>query len=279
MATAASARDSGTNQSVERSAAVLRAFLDGGIGGRAELRVADVARTVGLGVSTTSRLLATLESVEYVERDPVSQLYRLGPALITLGGAAVNQHPVHREARPVAQMLAAQHGFGANVAIRHGDKVFYLLNVEGPIAGKSYTLMGQSNPLHATGLGKCLLLGVSAAERRDLLGESGLRGFTRNTSTTHEALDAELALVEQRSYAMEVEELAVGRACIAAPIRGRDSQVVAAISLSGPLSLLDLSARETELAQIVIESADRISVGLGYLGPHAAPPADGEGQE
>ncbi|GLY73967.1 IclR family transcriptional regulator [Actinoallomurus iriomotensis] len=266
-------RDSGTNQSVERSAAVLRAFLDGGVGGRAELRVADVARTVGLGVSTTSRLLATLESVAYVERDPVSQLYRLGPALITLGGAAVNQHPVHREARPVVQMLASKYGFGANVAIRRGDKVFYLLNAEGPIAGKSYTLMGQSNPLHATGLGKCLLLGLSAAERRDLLGESGLHGFTRNTITTHEALDDELALVGQRSYAMELEELAAGRACIAAPIRGRDSQVTAAISLSGPLSLLDLSTRETELAQIVIESADRISIGLGYLGPHAGPSA------
>lgn len=261
----------GTNQSVERSAAVLRAFLDGGVGGRAELRVADVARVVGLGVSTTSRLLATLESVEFVERDPVSQLYRLGPALITLGGAAINQHPVYREARPVAQGLAGRYGLGANVAVRRGAKLFYLLNAEGPTAGKSYTLMGQTNPLHATGLGKCLLLGVPAAKRRELLGPAELRSFTPRTVTTHEALDEELATVERRSYATEVEELAPGRACIAAPIRGRDGGVIAALSMSGPLSLLDLANRERELAQIVIESADRISVGLGYLGPHTAP--------
>ncbi|HEX6445288.1 MAG TPA: IclR family transcriptional regulator [Streptosporangiales bacterium] len=262
----------GTNQSVERSAAVLRAFLDGGgVGGRAELRVADVARVVGLGVSTTSRLLATLESVEFVERDPVSQLYRLGPALITLGGAAINQHPVYRESRPVAQGLAGQYGLGANVAVRRGARLFYLLNAEGPTAGKSYTLMGQTNPLHATGLGKCLLLGLTAAQRRELLGPAELRSFTPQTITTHEALDDELATVERRSYATEVEELAPGRACIAAPIRGRDAGVIAALSMSGPLSLLDLANRERELAQIVVESADRISVGLGYLGPHTAP--------
>ncbi|MQA06015.1 MAG: helix-turn-helix domain-containing protein [Streptosporangiales bacterium] len=274
--TGGGSRESGTNQSVERSAAVLAAFLDGGVGGRAELRVADVARTVGLGVSTTSRLLATLESVEFVQRDPVSQLYRLGPALITLGGAAINQDPVYREARPIAQQLAARHGFGVNVAVCRGDKVFYLLNVEGPAAGKSYTLMGQSNPLHATGMGKCLLLDLTAAERRELLPEAQLRGFTPKTLTTHAALDDELAVVRQRSYATELEELAPGRACVAAAIYGRDSQIVAAISVSGPLSVLDLAAREAELAQLVIESADRISVGLGYLGPHAAPPRTAE---
>lgn len=268
-----SPRDTGTNQSVERSAAVLRAFLDGGVGGRAELRVADVARVVSLGVSTTSRLLATLESVEFVARDPVSQLYRLGPALITLGGAAVNQHPVYREARPVAQSLAGRYGFGANVAVRRGAKLFYLLNAEGPTAGKSYTLMGQTNPLHATGLGKCLLLGLTAEQRRDVLGEGELRAFTPCTITDHAALDDELATVARHSYATEVEELAPGRACIAAPIRGRNAQVIAALSLSGPLSLLDLGTRERELAQIAIESADRISVGLGYLGPHTMPSA------
>src|SRR5690606_27295802 len=123
-------------------AAILAAFTRGGPAVGSQLRVADVAREIGLGVSTTSRLLATLEKVGFVQRDPVSQLYSLGAELITLGGRAVNQHPVHRAARQIAQNLAATLGLGANVAVRDGGTMFYLCNFEGPRAPRSFVLTG-----------------------------------------------------------------------------------------------------------------------------------------
>lgn len=260
------ASDIGNNQSVERAAVILSAFLDG-----RDLRVSDVARHAGLGQSTASRLLATLESIEFVERDPISGLYRLGPALVTLAGVAINSHPVHREARQRAQDLAAALGLGANVAVRRHDALFYLCNFEGKIAPRSYVLIGQRNPLHATGLGKCLLLGLSPDERRELLPD--LARYTPSTITDHATLDTELDAVRQRGYATEVEELALKRACIAAPILDHSGTVAAALSISGPLSALDLSGRERDLATIVIEAADAISTGLGYLGPHHGAPS------
>lgn len=255
--------EQGTNQSVEKASTVLSAFLPGG-----SLRVAEVAKRAGLGQSTASRLLATLESVEFVERDEFG-LYRLGPALITLAGAAMNYHPVHREARQRAQTLAADLGLGANVAVRRGDALFYLCNFEGRLAPKSFVLMGQRNPLHATGLGKCLLSGLSAEERRELLPEP--KHFTERTLTDHQALDAAVDGARTHGYCTEVEELALGRACLAAPILDQSGAVVAALSVSGPLSALDLSRREAELADALIETADAISLGLGYLGPSHLP--------
>lgn len=263
------ASDQGNNQSVERAVAVLAVFQNG----HPELRVSDVVRITGLGTSTTSRLLATLESLDYVERDAVSGLYRLGTAPITLGGVAVNHHPVHREARQLAQELAARLGLGANVAIRHGAALFYLLNFEGRLAPRSTVLTGQRKPLHATGLGKCLLLGLAPQRRRDLLPEAGLTAFTQATLTSHAALDAELEAVARRGYATEVEELAHGRSCVAAPVRDRSGHIVAAISISGPLSTVALDRREEELSRAAVEAADSVSVGLGYVGPRAAPPA------
>lgn len=260
--------DSSTNQSVERAAAVLAAFTTG----LERLRVGDVSALAGLGQSTTSRLLATLEQLEYVERDPQTGLYGLGPALVTLGGIAVNQYAVHREARQRAQDLAHNLGLGVNVAIRRGASIFYICNFEGANAPRSYTLVGQGNPLHATGIGKCLLLGLDAAERRKLLPE--LAAFTPLTIADHAQLDAELERIGANGYATEREELALARSCVAAPIRDRTRQVVAAISISGPLSTIDLDRREDELAQVVIEAADSISVGLGYPGPvHTAFPS------
>lgn len=249
--------DSGNNQSVERAALLLRALADAG---HTRVRASDLATAAGLGLSTASRLLATLESLGFVERDPVTSLYRLGPLALRVGGAAANQQPVHREARQVAQNLAARLGLGVNVARRHDDRLVYLINAEGELAPRSFTLLGQSNPLHATGLGKCLLLGCTADERRAL----ELTAFTARTVTGLAALEKELDEVRARGYAMEVEELALGRACVAAPIRDREGAVVAAISVSGSLSALDLAHRRDELAQVVIETADTVSTALGY---------------
>jgi len=242
---------------VERAAQLLQALADAG---HTRVRASDLASAAGLGLSTATRLLATLESLAFVERDPVTSLYRLGPLALRVGGAAANQQPVHREARQVAQNLAARLGLGVNVARRHGDRLVYLINAEGELAPRSFTLLGQTNPLHATGLGKCLLLGATTDERRAL----ELTAFTARTVTSLSALEAELDEVRARGYAMEVEELALGRACVAAPIRDREGAVVAAISVSGSLSALDLGNRRDELALIVIETADTVSTALGY---------------
>src|SRR5688572_1751817 len=181
------AGESGSNQSVEKALGVLRVFT----GGRAELRVSDVAKAAELTLSTASRLLATLEAAGFVDRDPVSGLYRLGLDMVSLGGAVLNNHPVHREARQIAQNLAAELGLGANVAVRRADQLFYLLNFEGRQAPRAFVLHGQRNPLHATGLGKALLSGLTAQERRALV--PSLTAYTNRTIASHDGLDEELA--------------------------------------------------------------------------------------
>lgn len=252
--------DTGNNQSVERAVVVLRAFVYG----RPELRVSDIARITSLGQSTVSRMLATLESLGLVERDPGSGLYRLGLDHLTFAAVALNNHPVHREGRQVAQELACRLGLGANIAVRDGSTLFYLCNFEGRLAPKSFALAGQRNPLHATGIGKCLLLDLDPVQRRELLGDE-LAAYTPRTLVTFDDLDAQVDLVRARGYATEVEELSLGRACIAAPIRDAQGGIVAALSVSGPLSAIDLADREPELAGLVIEAADSIATGLGYV--------------
>jgi DNA-binding IclR family transcriptional regulator len=252
--------DNGSNQSVVRAVALLHALLVT----PSDSRASDLAARAGLGLSTATRLLATLESAELIERDEASGAYRFGPLALSIGGAAVNQSPVYAEARMIAQNLAAQLGLGVNVAQRKGARLQYLLNAEGSLAPKTFALTGQTNPLHATGLGKCLLLGLGPDQRRALLSDDALVAYTGKTLTTHAQLDAELSSALEQGYAIESEELALGRACVAAPIRDRTAAVVAAISISGSLSAIDLDSRTAALAQTVIEAADSISTALGF---------------
>lgn len=247
------------NQGLDRAASVLDAIAKG----RA-LRVAEVAQGTGLGQSTVSRLLAALEGLDYVQRDQ-DGLYRLGLAFLSLAGSALNEHPVYRNARQPAQNLAALLGLGVNVGIRRDAELYYLCNFEGRNAPKHFTLMGHQNPLHATALGKCLLASLTAAERRTLLPE--LPSFTPHTAVDHDDLDATIDAVKRQGYATEREELALGRTCVAAPIVDKDGKIVAAISISGPLTAIDIDVREPEISRLAIEVSDTISGALGYLGP------------
>ncbi|MGV9266095.1 IclR family transcriptional regulator [Kitasatospora sp. NPDC003701] len=258
--------EQGTNQSVERAVAVLRALGEG----NPDRRVSDVSASTGLGPSTTSRLLATLEQLDLVERDPASGLYRLGLGTLPLAAVAANRHPVHRASRMVLQELAANTGLGANVGVRRGSALMFLCNFEGPRAPKAYTQAGQTVPLHATAIGKCLLSQTSAAERQELLG-STLDAQTEYTLTSHADLDAEIDAVRRNGYATEIQERALGRASIAAPVLDAHGTVAAAISLWGPASLLredpDTPASTTRhsLVRQVVEAADAISQALGAV--------------
>lgn len=252
--------DKSTNQSVEKALTLLECFQDG----RAR-RVGELAEDTGIGQSTVSRLLATLESAGIVERDPSSSLYFLGSELLTLAGVAINRQPVHRAARMIAQQLAARLELGVNVAILRGAELVYLCNFEGRLSPKSHTLMGERVPLHATSIGKAVLSGMSPAERDAITPR--LRAYTTETITNRRDLVRELSLAAREGYATEIEEFVLGRASVAAPIRDRNGVVVAAISISGPRTVVDLDTRRGELGRIAVEAADRISTGLGFHGP------------
>ncbi|GAA2803263.1 IclR family transcriptional regulator [Nonomuraea dietziae] len=249
----------GGTQSVERALSLLQAFT----AESPERRISELAQLSGLGQSTVSRLVGTLEALGFVTHDERSGLYRLGPTVVGLAGVALNQSPVHRQARSLAQELAGELGLGANVAERHGDALFYLCHFEGRLAPRAYTMIGSKGPLHATAMGKALLSDLGTDDIEALIG-AAYPAYTPRTIRDLQALTAELDEVRTRGYATEVEELAFGRACLAAPLRDRSGRVVAALSVSGPLSAVDLPNRQDELALKVIERADQISTGLGY---------------
>lgn len=247
-------------QGIGRAAAALSAI---GAATSETVRASDVARAIGLGASTTARLLASLEELGYVRRDPATGFYSIGTAILELASHGLNQNPVHREARAAAQELAQRIGLSVNVGVRDGTSVVYLCHFEGALAPKSHTMVGMRQPLHASALGKCLLLDLTEEERRDQLGDD-LPAYTANTITDHAALTAELTAAAARGVCVEEQELALGRSGLAAPIRDATGGVVAAISVSGRLSVMRERDQDTITEQL-IETADRISVGLGLI--------------
>lgn len=247
-------------QSVERALALLSCFTQE----HPQLRVSELVELTGLGQSTVSRLVGAMLGLGFLALDERSGLYTAGPQVVTLAAVALNQSAVHQAGRQSAQALAAELGLGVNLAERRGANLFYLAHFEGADAPRSATMIGRGGPLHATGLGKALLSDMSRDSVADILGPGPFARYTSNTLTTLDDVMADLELVRSRGFAVELEELALRRACVAAPVRDRSGAIVAALSISGPMSAIRLPERTDELAVRAIERADQISSDLGY---------------
>ena len=108
-----------SNQSVDRALSVLKVFT----GGRSELRVSDVAKAAGLGLSTASRLLATLEAAGFVDRDPVSGLYRLGLDVVWAAAGHPAATCFHQPAWLAT--ISGAYGFPGLVAVKPQEAIIH----------------------------------------------------------------------------------------------------------------------------------------------------------
>lgn len=253
--------NSSLTQSVMRAFSILNCFTDE----TPELRMTDISKRLGLNTSLVSRLLATLEHDGFVQQDPNTGLYSLGRSVLTLAGVALNHNTLRMEALVEMQNASNESGLGVNLSVLDGDTIFYLAHIETPEVPRPYTLIGRRNPLHATGMGKVLLAYLPDEDRHSLLNRLELHSYSAHTCTDKDELVRELEEIRSRGWALEIEELALGRACIAGPIRDSSGVVVGALSFSGPLSQFRWDERQTELIRKIIEVCDRISMRLGYI--------------
>jgi DNA-binding IclR family transcriptional regulator len=246
-------------QSVDRAISVLEILARQG-----EAGVSEVAAEIDVHKSTAFRLLNALESRGLVEQAEDRGKYRLGFGIVRLAGAVSGGMDVTRHSRPVCERLARTLGETVNIAVGESHHVVNLDQVRGPSAVTAHNWVGRLTPFHATSSGKVLLAHRSEKRQAELLAH-GMERFTPNTVTTRRALTPHLTAVHHRGYATAVEEYEIGLNAMAAPIRGQDGKVFAAVSASGPAYRLTEDLMH-EHATTLIEGADEISRRLGHLG-------------
>jgi len=85
-----------------------------------------------------------------------------------------------------------------------------------------------------------------------------------NTITSKRALREELEEVLEAGFAVNDEELGPELYAIAAPVRNEARELVAAVSLSAPSTMISLEEMVAALGPHLVSTADRISARLGY---------------
>jgi len=254
---------SGQSQSLERGLAILSAFKPA----TPELGISELARVLGLTRSTSHRYVSTLARLGYLQQNPQSRKYRLGPRVLDLGFSAINSMELRQIAATHLQQLSDETGHTVNMAILDGTDIVYIERCRSQQQGQREIDLnlhvGSRLPAYCTSMGKVLLAGLGSDERRAVLDEVQFQQRGPNT-LDRRALEQALDVVADAGIAVNNEELAYGLRSIAAPVRRQTGEVVAAINLAVHRSMVSLDQLVAHLGPMLKHTAEEISARISY---------------
>lgn len=215
--------------SVTTAIRLLKAF---GVEDR-ELGISELAKRLGVSKSTVHRLASTLLAEGLLEQNPENDRYRLGVTLFYLGTMVRRRMDISAEAKLHLINLRAEVEENVRLAVLDGAQVVYVYDFESPqpVRLRSYT--GLSKPAFCTAEGWVMLSDRPRAEVDRVLA-GPLEARTPNTLTDPAAIRARIAEARERGWAAEDEESEDGMRALAAPIRGGDGRIMAAVAIAGP---------------------------------------------
>jgi IclR family KDG regulon transcriptional repressor len=233
--------------------------LDGAHSG---LSLHQIAQQTGIHKSTAYRFLAHLESEGYLYRDDAGA-YIVGPKLVYLGAGMAYHATLRKIGRPFVQQIWKRTKETVNLGVLDGHEVLYLDVMESRHAFRMVSQAGMRRPLSCTALGKAMLAFLPAEQKEEILSTVTFERFTSHTVTNLPRLRKDLLKVYQQGFAIDDQETDLGARCIAAPIRDKTGKVVAAVSISGPVTRVSRDQIQF-FADIVKKGARVISAQLGH---------------
>lgn len=229
------------------------------------LSLAELAARSEENKATARRIALTLCDLGYL-RQGGDRRFALTSKVLDLGDQFLQALSLPDIAEPFVAELARRTGESANVAIREGSEVLYVVRIAVAQRILAFNLhVGSRLPAHATSLGKAMLMSVENREGLiGVLGEPPWHRYTDTTCTNPEALLADLSQARSRGCALADGELEMGLRSLAAPIRDVSGTIVAAVNISTYSPRVPLDALLGPMSDDLVATASAISRELGY---------------
>jgi DNA-binding IclR family transcriptional regulator len=232
------------------------------------LGVRELAGMLGTAPSTTHRVLTMLAEIGYVSRDDDGR-YSVGFELQRLAWRVAARFPAPAVAEPVLRALTEQTGetsaLGLFDPIRR--QITFVAQVETQHRLRYMAELFHSIPIHAGASGLSILAFLDPALRdRILHAPEGLPAITTETLTTPEDLEAAMAEIRSRGYAITHGQRASGAVGIAAPVWNAEGAVLGNIMVTIPEQRFD-PALEPQLSEAVLAAAQAMTRIVGGHAP------------
>jgi IclR family pca regulon transcriptional regulator len=230
---------------------------------RTRLRLSQLANETGIPLPTAYRLVVTLEQLGYLERLE-DGAFRPSIKTLSLGFAAVHGLDVVQLSREPLARLQAVTKQTVNLGQLIGNEVLYLVRMRNTDLVTASLQIGSRLPAAISSMGKVLLaFDESTHAASTLASVSFSPGYGPNAVTDIAALKRQLVEIQNCGYAIQDEEVASGLRSIAAPVRGAQGQVVAAVNVAVQAGLWDIEMMVRQLREPLLEACEDISTRLG----------------
>lgn len=224
-------------QSLARGLAVIRAFD----ADNPRMTLSELAARTGLTRATARRFLLTLVELGYVSTD--GKLFALTPHVLELGFSYLSGLTLPEVAQPHLEALSRDLGESTSASVLDGDSIVYVARVPTRRIMNVAITIGTRFPARVTSMGRVLLAGRPENEWPD-------------------DLRATLAQVREQGWALVDQELESGLRSIAAPLRGADGSVVAAVNVSTSTTTTTLDQLLDDIRPRLVSTAAAISTDL-----------------
>jgi IclR family transcriptional regulator, pca regulon regulatory protein len=246
------------SQSLERGLAILRAFTPE----RHWMGIAEIAEHLEMSRPTTHRYASTLVALNYLEQGR-GRKYRLGMRAADPGRSAVASTAVRRVSPELLAQLRDSSGCTASLAVLDVDHIVYVDRARSVRQGRSEVNArlgrGSRLPAVSTALGQALLAELPEPGRRQALGGEG-----EQTQEESAKLMDELDRVRRRGIAVANQLHVPGQVCVAAAVRCRSGDAVAAVDVAAATTDFSVSEAGEHFGPLVRDCAEQMSAELGY---------------
>jgi DNA-binding IclR family transcriptional regulator len=254
-----SRRDAGINRSVERALRILKETART----PTALSFAEFQKRLKLPKATLHKLLWTLESLQFLNRDEHGK-YTIGLAALEVGMGGAPSDDIRSVVSPILQKLVRSGNETCYLGLLDAGEIAYLDRIDPPEQMvRLGTVVGRRLPAYATAGGNAALSTLYDESILTLFPEELPTILTPNTVRTREALQARLAVVREKGYALDLEESFLGVRWVGVAARAVGSWPIITLSFAIPVQRAPME-RLHELATPLKEAAREIETTLGF---------------
>ncbi|OKP99897.1 IclR family transcriptional regulator [Paenibacillus sp. P46E] len=241
-----------TVRAVERALDILLCFTQ-----ESDLSLTEIASRISLHKSTVHRLLTTLEDKGFLLRIEATEKYRLGIRIWELSTHLPTLDEPAALLLPAMEKLRDSLGETVSLYLRDDLERVRIQAVQSRQAIRRVAQIGARLPLSVGASSKVLAAYAPHEVQARLLADPNWPEAVDRSTYLEQLQD-----ITRRGYATSFEEREPGAAAVAVPITGRAGNVVAALSLSGPVSRLSRETLE-DYAVILAEKAAEMGLMMG----------------
>jgi DNA-binding IclR family transcriptional regulator len=224
--------------------------------------VTELASSLKVNKSTAFRILNTFMEDNMVEKNKDTLKYRLGPAILRLSEQYYHNFNIIESARPVMEKLAAEIHESIHLCILSNNSAVVIEQMMSSSRLLVNAKVGNSEPLHCSSVGKCLLAFTSEENREKMIDGISFSVFTGKTIKDRNRLNEEIKRVQELGYAIDDEELSEHVRCVAVPVFDERGMCIHSLGASGAASRMTDEKIE-RIVPLLLKAAKSIVIRKG----------------